>query len=275
MKIDVQKPVFSVITPTFNRAYVLWKAIQSVLGQTFPYFELIIVDDGSDDDTEKMVKQFSDPRVKYFKLLENSGASAARNYGLNKANGDYVAYLDSDNFWYPEYLEVMMDAFKKFNDKILVFCRKNYRLTLVEDGKEKRLRDEFTSHRKFFDLKRLWHRRILIDTNTMCHRRKEVLDLGGWDEDLGFWEDWELTLRISEKYPTGFLYLNRTMLDYEQKIDVTKAEEIFNFWEKEEAKIFKKYKGNPLLEGQGWFPPEKDNKSTLGVVDYLKKKYQK
>ncbi|RLC38340.1 hypothetical protein DRH27_02470 [Candidatus Falkowbacteria bacterium] len=269
-------PKFTIITPTYNRAYILWRAIQSVLAQTYPFFEHIIVDDASSDDTEKLVKQFSDPRIKYFKLDKNSGPSAARNFALEKAKGDLVAYLDSDNAWYPEYLEAMDKAFAQNREKVIVYCKKNYRLTLVnEDGQEERIRDELTGHKKYFDLKRLWHRRIIIDTNSMCHKKKEIIKLGGWDESIGFWEDWELTLRISKEYPKGFLYLNRTLLDYEQKIDLSKAEETFKIWERAEAKIFKKHDGYPLIKGQSWFPPQKGNKSTLGVIDYLRDKYKK
>ena len=267
------KPEISVIMPTHNRCYVLWRAIQSVLAQTYPFFELIIIDDNSSDDTEKLVKQFSDPRIKYFKTKKNKGASAARNYGLKKAKGKFIAYLDSDNIWYNDFLEVMVDSFKKHSNKVLVFCKKNYRLTLVdENGKEQRIRDEKTNSRKYFDLKRLWHRRIIIDTNSMCHRKDEIIKLGGWDENIKFWEDWELTLRISKKFPQGFLYLNRAMLDYEQKINLSEAKRTFKLWENEEAKIFAKHKDSPLIKGQTWFPPQKGNKSTLGVIEYLKEK---
>ncbi|RMD59380.1 glycosyltransferase family 2 protein [Candidatus Parcubacteria bacterium] len=266
------KPTFSVITATYNRGYILWRAIQSVLAQTFPFFELIVVDDGSRDNTEQVVKVFTDPRLRYFKLPKNQGPSAARNFGLKKAKADLVAYLDSDNVWHADFLETMHRAFKKHPDKVLVFCKKNYRLTLIEeDGKETPVRDEITNHRKYFDLKRLWHRRIIIDTNSMCHKRKEIIRLGGWDEKIKFWEDWELTLRISKKYPKGFLYLNRALLDYEQKIDLKKAHRVFALWEQEEKKIFLKHQGHPLLEGQQWFPPTQ-NKSTLGVVEYLRRK---
>lgn len=258
--------------PTYNRCYIIWKAITSVLSQTYPFFELIVVDDGSRDATGKLIKEFSDPRIKYYKLDKNKGASAARNYGLKQAKGDYVAYLDSDNTWYPEFLEVMNDAFEKNSDKLLVFCKKNYRLTLVEDGVESPLRDETTNTKKHFDLKRLWQRRILIDTNTMCHKRAEIVELGGWDERLDFWEDWELTLRISTKYPQGFLSLNRTMMDYEQKINIDNKLETFATWEQAERQIFEKYEGHPLLAEQTWFPPSKTNRSTLGVVEYLRDK---
>lgn len=269
------QPVFSVIMPTYNRAHILWRAIQSVLKQTYPFFELLIIDDNSKDKTEELVKLFKDPRIRYFKLSKNRGASAARNFGLKKARGQLIAYLDSDNVWHPEFLEVMKQAFEKYPKKILIFCKKNYRLTLIDEkGKEKRIRDELTGHKKYFDLKRLWHRRIIIDTNTMCHRKKEIIKLGGWDEKIKFWEDWELTLRISKKYPQGFLYLNRAMIDYEQKIDLRNSDKLFSFWEREERKIFQKHKGHPLLEGQSWFPPQRGNKSTLGVIEYLREKYK-
>ena len=269
-------PKFSVITATRNRCHVLWRAIQSVLAQTYPFFELLIIDDASSDKTSELIKQFKDPRVRYFKLNKNVGGAAARNYGLRKARGELIAYLDDDNAWYPEFLESMRKAFEKNKNKVLVFCKKNYRLTLIEkNGKEVRVRDELTGHRKYFDLKRLWHRRIMIDTNSMCHRKNEIIKLGGWDEKLKFWEDWELTLRVSKKYPKGFLYINRALLDYEQKIDLSRARETFRMWEAEEKKIFNKHKGYPLLEGQSWFPPEKGNKSTLGVIDYLRGKHMR
>lgn len=272
---NIYSPIFSIITPTYNRCYCLWRSIQSVLNQTYPFFELIIVDDNSTDETEKLVQQFNDPRIIYIKLDKNIGPAPSRNVGLKKARGKYVAYLDSDNTWYSEYLSVMHDSFQKHSEKVLVFCKKNYRLTLVDaNGDEQRVRDETTNSRKFFGLKRLWHRRIIIDTNTICHKREEIIKLGGWDETISFWEDWELTMRVSEKYPDGFLYLNRTMLDYEQKINLAESDKIFANWEQEEEKIFKKYKGHPLLEGQTWFPPEKGNKSTLGVVEYLRSKHR-
>jgi len=269
------KPRISVITACFNHGYVIWKAIQSVLKQTYPFFELIIIDDASTDETGKAVNEFSDPRIRYHRLKENLGPSGARNHGLKKARGELIAYLDADNTWHPEFLEVMIKAHDEHPDKVVTFCKKNYRLALVDEtGREQRVRDEFSRSDDYFDLKRLWHRRIMIDTNSMCHKREEIIELGGWDPDIKFWEDWELTLRISKKYPKGFLYINRALLDYEQKIDLAKAQETFARWEEEEAKVFNKHKDYPMLKGQTWFPPKKGNKSTLGVIEYLREKHK-
>ena len=147
------KPKISVIMPTFNRCYVVWKAINSVLKQTYPFFELLIIDDGSQDDTGRLVKEFSDPRIKYFRSEKNKGASAARNYGLKKAKAELIAYLDSDNAWYPEFLEAMNSAFDKNKDKVIIFCKKNYKLTLInKKGEEVPLRDETTYSKRYFAL---------------------------------------------------------------------------------------------------------------------------
>lgn len=98
----------SVIIPTHNRCDSLKQAIDSVLDQTIRNYELIIVDDGSTDETEIMVNNFKDDRIQYYKLSENKGAAAARNYGVRKAKGKWVAFLDSDDVWLPEKLAQQM-----------------------------------------------------------------------------------------------------------------------------------------------------------------------
>jgi len=102
MKIDV-----SIITPTYNAARFIGETIESILQQSFKNFELIIVDDCSTDHTEKVVKEYmeKDKRIKFYKLEKNSGAAIVRNTALEKAKGRYVAFLDSDDTWYPEKLE--------------------------------------------------------------------------------------------------------------------------------------------------------------------------
>ena len=265
----MEKPTFSIIIPTYNHCHTLWRAINSVLGQTYPFFELIIINDVSTDKTEELIKIYTDPRIKYFKLKENKGVSHARNYGLKKAKGKYIAYLDSDNKWYEDFLESYLKAFKKFPEKVVIFAKKNYRLKIVQrNGREKVLRDETTNHGKYFDLKRLWQRKILIDTNTFVHKKDIIKRIGNWDEKMDFWEDWELTLRISKKYPNGFLYLNRCLIDYEQKIDFSNPQKVIRNWNKNEKYIFNKHKDYPLIKIQDWYPSKKE-KSTVSIVKFL------
>ena len=105
-------PAVSVILPSFNRAGLVGDAIASVLGQTFTDWELIVVDDGSADDTGATIaRTFSDPRIRYF-AQEHAGASAARNRGIREGRAGLVAFLDSDNLYYPRFLAAAVDAFR-------------------------------------------------------------------------------------------------------------------------------------------------------------------
>lgn len=104
-------PVFSVILSTYNRAHLLPRAIKSVLNQTYQNFELIIVDDCSTDNTEEVVRTFSDERIKYFKHKKNKGVLGTRNTGFKLAKGKYIAFLDSDDELLPEALEVAISKF--------------------------------------------------------------------------------------------------------------------------------------------------------------------
>ena len=107
-----ENPTVSIIIPTYNRACLLPEAVNSALDQTFQDFELIIVDDGSTDGTEEQVKSFQDHRIRYFRHQTNIGASAARNTGIRKAKGEYLAFLDSDDLWMPQKLESQLEVFR-------------------------------------------------------------------------------------------------------------------------------------------------------------------
>ena len=88
---------FSIIVPTYNREEYIIKCIDSILDQTYDNFEAIIIDDGSTDNTDNLVKKYHDKRIKYFKNT-NHGIGYSRNFGLNKAKGDYIFFLDSDDY---------------------------------------------------------------------------------------------------------------------------------------------------------------------------------
>jgi glycosyltransferase involved in cell wall biosynthesis len=97
-------PIFSIVMPAYNRADLVGHAIRSVLGQTFDAYEVIVVDDGSTDATRDEVMKFSDPRIRYF-YKQNEERSIARNYGIAKARGQYISFLDSDDYLYPHHLQ--------------------------------------------------------------------------------------------------------------------------------------------------------------------------
>ena len=104
-------PMFSVVMPTHNRAHLLPRAIQSVLGQTLANWELIVVDDGSTDNTRQVVKRFDDPRIRYL-YQENAGAAKARNLGAKESRADCIVFLDSDDEALPEWLRYFSQAFE-------------------------------------------------------------------------------------------------------------------------------------------------------------------
>lgn len=116
-------PVISVITPTYNRGYLIGRAIESVLAQTFTDFELIIVDDCSSDETPEIVSAVADPRVSYVRLPENRGANFARAHAVRMAKGEYCAFLDSDDYWAPHKLETqLMVARSASSEHMVVSC---------------------------------------------------------------------------------------------------------------------------------------------------------
>lgn len=106
-------PLVSVIIPTYNRANVLGRSLNSVLNQTYQNFEILVIDDGSFDNTKTVIKQFSDLRINYFMHEKNMGQNVALNSGLNIANGEYIAFLDSDDEWFPLMLEKQIKKFQQ------------------------------------------------------------------------------------------------------------------------------------------------------------------
>lgn len=107
----------SVITPVYNAEEFLEDTVESVLSQTYKNFEYILIDDYSTDNSAKLIKKYAekDSRIKYIKLKENAGAAVARNTGLENANGRYIAFIDSDDVWYPEKLETQLNFMNKHN----------------------------------------------------------------------------------------------------------------------------------------------------------------
>lgn len=115
-----KRPIFSVITPTYNREHFLARTIDSILSQTFKDFELIIVDDGSTDHTRELIDRYKDLRIVYF-YKENGGQNSAINAGLQKAKGEYIAFCDSDDTWMPEKLEKCMKKYQEDEEIKVVY----------------------------------------------------------------------------------------------------------------------------------------------------------
>lgn len=125
----VAPPLFSVVIPLYNCRDYIGSAIQSVLNQTFDDFEIIMVDDGSTDSSDEIVKSIADPRIRYIRQ-ENQGVSVARNTGIENAYGEFVAFLDADDYWQCQHLEFAAQIFRQRKD-INWFASKYIRTPLL------------------------------------------------------------------------------------------------------------------------------------------------
>ena len=109
-------PLVSIILPTFNRSFCLGRAIGSVIGQTFSNWELIVVDNYSTDNSKEIIESFYDERIKYFKFSNNGIVAASRNFGIKRAKGKYLAFVDSDDWWICKKLELSVSALENGAD---------------------------------------------------------------------------------------------------------------------------------------------------------------
>jgi glycosyltransferase involved in cell wall biosynthesis len=208
------KSMFSIIIPTHNRAYVLWKAIQSVLAQTELRWEVIVVNDGSTDCTLRLLEEFSDARIRVF-TTPKQGASAARNYGVKLAQAPFIAYLDSDNLWHPNFLKVMREAIEQNSDGVLWHCGQNYTCYERTANGEWLLISQTAETGKQYTAEEIWRMKG-ADTNCMVHRREILEAVGGWDELCRWGEDWDLFLRVFLAFPDGLKWISQTLVEYRQ-----------------------------------------------------------
>ena len=111
-------PIFSIITPTYNRANLLKRCGESILNQSFGDFEWIIIDDGSIDNTKEVINSFKDPRIVFFSFSQNQGVNVARNKGLDLAKGKYLFYVDSDDLLLPDALEIIYNIWQKVPSEV-------------------------------------------------------------------------------------------------------------------------------------------------------------
>jgi glycosyltransferase involved in cell wall biosynthesis len=206
-------PEVSIILPTYNRYKTLKRAVDSVLNQTYDDFELIIVDDGSTDDTEKLINGIMqlDRRVKYKKLDKNFGAYKARNEGILILKGRFIAFQDSDDEWIPDKLIKQVSILKSFPEDIgMVYC---FMCEIDENGNKRIMNKEIITP-EMPDL----HRKTLmymcdgIDLQACLFRREVFETCGYFDENLKTTGDKEYLIRISKKYK--FYCINEPLLNY-------------------------------------------------------------
>lgn len=188
-------PQVSIILPTYNRSRTLPRAIRSILAQTFREFELIVVDDGSTDDTESVVRSFNDSRLTYVKQDHSGSASIARNTGINSSSCPLLAFQDSDDEWLVDKLECQMLALKNSPDDTGLICG-GYLILAPGSGAR------YVGAKQFMRLGE-WNASNIYDfhfiTPTWLVKRSVMTEVGSFDDELSNLEDWELIFRLFKK----------------------------------------------------------------------------
>lgn len=190
-------PLISIIMPSYNRAYTIGDAIQSVLDQSYQNWELLVCDDASDDKTAEVLRGFNDPRIRYMQFTKSNGAGT-RNKGLRLARGEYISYLDSDNIWHPLFLDLMLRRLMAAPGSAIAYSA--YLDTEIVGAKVELHKISRTPFRPI-----PLSSRNFMDLNTILHHRRVYDWMGGFDESLPRLQDWDLMLRYTSIFNPVFV----------------------------------------------------------------------
>lgn len=209
-------PLVTVIIPTYNRAGVLYYALHSVLNQTLQDFEIYVVDDASTDGTPDLIEHFGDPRIHYIRFSTNKKAAAARNAGMEKARGKYIAFLDSDDEWLPHKLEKQVACMESLSDE-WGCCYTGAFVNKVGGLTTQRV---YQPKKSGTLVKELLMGNFVIWTPTFMFRRKCLEEVGLMDTQLIRSQDVDFYIRLLSRYKIAsiaeplaniFLVLNKNL----------------------------------------------------------------
>lgn len=230
----------SVVIPTYNRLRQVTTALESVLAQTYPNFEIIVVDDGSDDGTGDYIENLIRNRLANGSTIRyvhqpNQGSSAARNRGISEARGKWIAFLDSDDIWYPQKLEWQIGAMEAYSetcgacitDACLVNESGMKTTSFRETGKSYSQQmgiAENASERLAWSFDHFWMTSLLV-------RADLAKQIGGFDPNISFCEDHDFNFRLS--LITSFCYVNKVLVE----LDRSPAPSTIRPWERIEVRL--------------------------------------
>jgi glycosyltransferase involved in cell wall biosynthesis len=220
------RPVFSVIIPTYNRARIINRAVNSVLNQTFKDFELLVVDDGSKDNTEEVISGLKDERIQYVKHIKNQGQNPALNTGLAHAKGTYVSFLDSDDEWLPEMLEKQYGKFQESDDYDCVYSR-CLRVDIYgsrQDGHQFNLEG--------YIYKQALEQGYVSSMISLSVKRSCFQEIGNFDINFRNCQDDDICLRLAKKYRFGLIKEPLAIIycDAGEQVTSNKSEYAMGWW---------------------------------------------
>jgi len=189
-----KKPIVSAIIPTYNRGWIIKEAVDSILAQTFCAFELVVVDDGSTDNTLEILSGYKKDRIRIIQQ-DNKGVGAARNRGATASTGQYIAFLDSDDIWMRDKLSVQVKFFADHPDAMIcqaeeIWIRRGIRV----NPKKRHKKPTGMIFEPSLDL-------CLVSPSAVMMKKSLFDEMGGFDESFRVCEDYDLWLRIGCKYP--------------------------------------------------------------------------
>lgn len=225
----------SAIITTHNRINLLKRAIESVLNQTYPNIELIVVDDASNDGTEVYCNNLPLQYI-YIAKQESKGGNYARNQGIKAAKGTYIAFLDDDDYWLPDKIDKQVTLIEQY-DCELVYGGRIIEL-ITPNGTI--YKEDLPKHNLWGDL----HKKILYNvcttTTNILVKRNALFEIGLFDENLNFWQEYELTIRLAQRKP--FYFVNEAICVY--RVDTQDKKRLTNKykpWKKAVTYIYKKH----------------------------------
>lgn len=250
----MRKPKFSVIIPTYNREDFIKKSVDSVINQSFRNFELIVVDDGSTDNTGKILNKYLDELVYIYQ--ENKGPSSARNKGLEKSQGEYIAFLDSDDRW-------THDKLKETNKCITADSKIKVIHTQEKWYKNGRIHNPKKKHKKpegyiFENCLRI----CSVSISTAVVKREVFDDIGNFNESLPVCEDYDFWIRVSLKYP---VYLVDKVLTVKDGGRNDQLSAIYHSKDKFRASSIEKLIKNNDLDNDEYFKAFKELKRKCNI----------
>lgn len=244
--INQKKAIISVIMPVYNGEQYIEAAIQSVLAQSYSGFEFIIIDDGSIDNTATLVKKYlSDKRIRYY-YQSNAGISEARNKGLELSLCEYVAFIDCDDVWMPQKLELQLEALINAPDIALIYNN----VTYIDEE------DRIIGHQKYSVQENFYKEMLLqnyVDNGSVPLIKKECFDKVGYFNPNISGEDWDMWIRIAKEYK--LLGINEYLVKY-------------RIYPKSMSKNYKK-----MIEGLIWILDREFKDAPVQIWDIKNKAY--
>jgi glycosyltransferase involved in cell wall biosynthesis len=225
-------PFFSVIIPVYNKEKFVENTLKSVLNQTFSDFEIIIVNDGSTDQSENIVLEFQDPRIRYY-TQKNQGVSVARNHGIRLAQSKYITFIDADDFWYSEFLNTMYQTIHRFPKQKVFACA-------IEIETSKTIFPASYSIKKTGDVEIVNYfeaslKESVIWTSSVVLHKNVFSKTGFFDAEVKIAEDTDLWIRVGLHYPVVLVWKILARYVYDAKSVSRQDQYIF------EASSFLKY----------------------------------